>query len=230
MVSHFDNFTFASLVIATLSIAYFTWRFVENPFRDKNKTSTQVLFVLLFLFFLITRPDFILSLTNRSVIIDGANQQKSLDSTCIIPSNTTTNNQTFLLYTKLPDDRLFDYGIFPHKFDCHMYNANTANKDSKPRFCHIGPYKKQNATTGSFYFPNGVGTSTALTPNKTQDFTIQPEFFLFGDSMSVALTPALEKGNCSGIITSNDGNCMPLLIENDTDKNENHGGMFFFLS
>jgi hypothetical protein len=91
------------------------------------------------------------------------------------------------VFAKAPESYLFDRGINSQiSKDCHL-RFWKATSDTKPNFCRIG-----------------------------QDKTSPPLYFVYGDSMGLALSPAFEELSFSGMFAGLDGGyCHPLL---STDK------------
>jgi hypothetical protein len=175
--------------MVTLLLSYLTWRFVENPFRDKNKFSLNILigiyaasafFMLLFYIIFLSKnynnPTFSLinntgyNLTGPGGPADAKDSKTSLKRYIEVYGG-----------TNLP--KTYD------GFQCHLYHRE--KKDEKnPLFCRIG----------------------------MDMFKSSPTYFLTGDSLSYHFSPAFEAMPGSGVYASIGDNCPTTLIRPDSTK------------
>jgi hypothetical protein len=124
---------FIVLIMVTLLLSYLTWRFVENPFRDKNKVSLNILICVFAscAFFL-----FLLSIT--------VNSRSSSSKYSFTDYNLTGQGQfNDANYSKTSLNRYIAVNsetTIPQTYDssqCHLHHLNK-KEEKNPLFCRIG--------------------------------------------------------------------------------------------
>jgi hypothetical protein len=177
------------LILLTFGSAYFTWRLIENPFRKKELISFRSIEIMIFVYFLIARLDSYLILTNQRISlgepvkIEPTNCITSFKNETIEAPKNKTENRTSLnpvVNNKMPDSYLFDRGINTEISKEFHLRFWQPTANMKPNFCRIGLDKKSS-----------------------------PNYFVYGDSMGLALSPAFEELNLAGL---DGGFCHPLLF------------------
>jgi hypothetical protein len=179
------------LIIATISLAYLTWRFVENPFRDKSKVSLALLlvaaaasftFVYVFLW-LMPLPDLVKSeITIPNIVKYKTSANES-------STNSSRPNSDIERYIALYGD---DGSIVPKEYDvmaCHLFHTFATN-EKNALFCHIGLDK----------------------------FNSPPTYFLTGDSMAKEYSPVFNAIEGSGVFGTIGDICPTTLVRPDSPK------------
>jgi peptidoglycan/LPS O-acetylase OafA/YrhL len=177
---------FVVLIIITLLMSYATWRFVENPFRNKNKVSFKILIctfaasaLVLFIFCIC------------SLSINFGNSTSSVKNSTIIEYNSSKPGEPAHAKTSL--NRYIEvYGgvTLPEIYDtgrCHSLH-HEKKFESNPLFCRIG----------------------------SDMFKLPPTYFLTGDSISLHFVPAFDAIPGSGVFASIGDACATTLVATDS--------------
>jgi hypothetical protein len=98
-----DNFTCLILILAILCVSYLTWRFVENPFRNRNMVSMKTIVFLILIYFMFWREDFFRLLQKTNSV--------SIQSNSLL---TTSSSKTLASFTIQPQLNRFKTPLQPN--------------------------------------------------------------------------------------------------------------------
>jgi peptidoglycan/LPS O-acetylase OafA/YrhL len=187
--------TYIMLILLTLGLSYVTWRFVENPFRDREKFSFRSVLFALLVYFICIRVDSFSVLTRKDLQFKNLQTYTTSTSSLVTESynysNVTIHNDP--VQKSMPAEELFLYGrnsdIGKKCFLSHCYGPKTTPVE----LCRFG-----------------------------RDRTSPPSYFLFGDSLSMAVFGAFDDLNYPGMFAGlHGGHCSPLLrINMNTTKTQ----------
>jgi hypothetical protein len=182
---------FVVLILVVLVLSGFTWRFVENPFRDRKKVKLQILgwafvvsVLLLCALFLIS-PSYH---SKSSIEINLTNQKTDLQNYQPNPSHIGSNASTKLT----PYIAVYNGTHVPVDYNmaqCHNFHSQKSD-ERNPLFCRIGANK----------------------------YTAPPTYFLTGDSMSFGYAIAFDTLPGSGVYATIGNNCPTTLIRPNSPK------------
>jgi peptidoglycan/LPS O-acetylase OafA/YrhL len=182
-----NNFECLQLIILILAFSRFTWSFVENPFRKRDQISLQVIFACTFVYFLLTRIDFVSILIRKDLtfrpkfeLVSRRDDEKSILSNIVYTNTSIPGDYVF---TKMPSDDQFEFGLNTAIGEqCYTHHAY-GSAHTQPQLCRVG-----------------------------RDNSSSPVYFLFGDSLAMALVNIFRQLDTPGMFAAHrGGSCKPML-------------------
>jgi hypothetical protein len=198
-VSHANDFIV--LIIITFLLSYVTWRFVENPFRNKSQVSIIALATVIvaaglfisFLSFVLVLPVSSSSSSNIRITSSSSNSLVKFKEINIYNRNFTNSSETNGTYQQRSRYiAVFNGTNVPQNYDefnCHIHHHEKSNENN-PLFCRVG----------------------------LDMFDTPPTYFLTGDSMSKEYTSAFDAIEGSGVFASIGDGCQTSLVRTNSSK------------
>jgi hypothetical protein len=148
-------FEYLSLIGFIQLMAVFTWKFVENPFRNRESISFKSIAVIIMIYFILFRSDLASIFVNKELAF-----RTDQTSQCLISDNLqTTNNESG---NTAINDELFEYGlktlIGKQCFENHFH----APKTTKPALCRIHQTNDTSNNPPPVYFLFGDSLSLVM--------------------------------------------------------------------
>jgi peptidoglycan/LPS O-acetylase OafA/YrhL len=129
-----SNYIFLILII--FGVSFWTWRFIENPFRDRSRVSFQTVVHVVVCYLIILRLDTILFLANKSIIFDEPlNFSDRVEA--IVQSQASTVSPDYV-FKKLPNSALFSYNEQGPIGRTCFWNHITGTPQTQAQLCRIG--------------------------------------------------------------------------------------------
>ena len=194
-----SDLEYVSLIFLTLTFSFFTWKFIENPFRNKSLVSFRKV-VYLIVIFLTCSQVFNFMVVNK---VNNSNQQASRTSTNEYSSGggskiSTKVNASLPIYTEFTS--VYISKVFIPKFAANKENFSQTNANHFfPNSIYFPPYsqivdecfiKYNKATNNKKLFLCSLGIKkSAASLNLAQGSS----YVLTGDSQSAQLLTAFDE-------------------------------------
>jgi peptidoglycan/LPS O-acetylase OafA/YrhL len=131
-LSSIDNFKYSLMIFAIFGLSYLTWRFVENPFRNRDQFSMKLISAFILIYFIALKLDSIFLLTTESDPISNTCQSVEV----ILKNNSLVINSS-VIYKTMPSANLFRYGV-GSQIGRRCFMHHFGGEKTQPQMCRIG--------------------------------------------------------------------------------------------